>query len=74
MAEYLPDLPPPFFERIYYQAQPTVLYIGIVSELTEVSITDYLDSYYPPNPHPIFHPLILYGIITWHNPQFCKLD
>ena len=38
----------PVFTRNYYHTQPTVLYVGIVSDLREVSIADFQESYYQP--------------------------
>ena len=39
-----------------------------------MSIADFLDSSYQPNPRLILHPLFLRGIITSLNPQFCPLE
>ena len=68
------NLPPPFFAQNYHLAQPTVMFVGIGSDLIEVSISDCWDSYYRPTKSwLIFHPLILRGIIVRHNPQFYQL-
>ena len=42
------DLPPPFFMQNYHHVQPTILSVGIFSDLREVSISDFWDSYYQP--------------------------
>ena len=38
----------PVFTRNYHHTQPTVMYVVIVSDLREVSIADFQESYYQP--------------------------
>ena len=72
--QILPDLPSPDFAQNYHQAKTTILSVVIGSDVTKVSVSDCRESYYRTNPHYIFHPLFLRGIIIRQNPKLRPLQ